>query len=82
MLFIAKFINQFKKVSIMEYSIFTNGLLFVAVSNKCNLTKSNKPSNENMVSSAMYNLFAISDYFIFVCYTDDNSYSDFLIAYK
>ena len=66
----------------MEYSIFTNGLLFVAVSNKCNLAKSDKASNENMVSSAMYNLFSIDDHFIFVCYTDDNSSSDFLISYK
>ena len=66
----------------MEYSIFTNGLLFVAVSNKCNLTKSDKLSNEMMVSGAMYNLFSIDDSFIFVCYTDDNSYSDFLISYK
>ena len=65
-----------------EYSIFTNGLVFVAVSNKCNLTKSDKLSNENMVSSAMYNLFSINDCFIFVCYTDDSSYSDFLISYK
>ena len=66
----------------MEYSIFTNGLLFVAVSNKCNLTKSGKLSNGTMVSSAMYNLFAIDDDFIFVCFSDDNSYSDFLIQYK
>ena len=66
----------------MEYSIFTNGLLFVAVSNNCNLTKSDKLSNENMVSSAMYNLFSINDYFIFICVTDDNSCSDFLISYK
>lgn len=66
----------------MEYSIFTNGLLFVAVSNKCNLTKSDRLSNENMVSSAMCNLFSIDDYFIFVCYTNDNSCSDFLISYK
>ena len=66
----------------MKYSIFTNGLVFVAVSSKCNLTKSDKLSNENMVSSAMYNLFSINDCFIFVCYTDDSSYSDFLIQYK
>ena len=66
----------------MDYSIFTNGLLFVAVSNKCNLTKSDKVSSENMVSSAMYNLFSINDYFIFVCQSDDTSYSDFLISYK
>ena len=66
----------------MEYSIFTNGLLFVAVSNKCNLTKSDKISNENMVSSAMYNLFSVDDYFIFVCLSDDSSYSDFLISYR
>ena len=66
----------------MQYSIFTNGLLFVAVSNKCNLTQSDKQSNENMVSSAMYNLFSIDDHFIFVCHTDDNSGSDFLISYK
>ena len=66
----------------MEYSIFTNGLLFVAVTNKCNLTKSDKLSNENMISSAMYNLFSIDDSFIFVCVSDDNSYSDFLISYK
>ena len=66
----------------MEYSIFTNGLLFVTVSNKCNLTKSDKLSNENMVSSAMYNLFSINDCFIFVCFSDDTSDSDFLISYK
>ena len=66
----------------MEYSIFTNGLLFVAASNRCNLTKSDKLSNENMVSSAMYNLFSIDDDFIFVCFSDGNSYSDFLIQYK
>ena len=66
----------------MEYSIFTNGLLFVAVSNKCNLTKSDKLSNENMVSSAMYNLFSIDDDFIFVCFSDDSIYSDFLIQYR
>ena len=66
----------------MEYSIFTNGLLFVAVSNRCNLTKSDKLSNENMVSSAMYNLFSIDDDFIFVCFSDDSSYGDFLIQYK
>ena len=66
----------------MKYSIFTNGLLFVAVSNECNLTKSNKLSNGTMVSSAMYNLFAIDDDFIFFCFSDDNSYSDFLIQYK
>ena len=66
----------------MEYSIFTNGLLFVAVSNKCNLTKSDKLSNEAMVSSAIYNLFSIDDYFIFVCFSDDTSASDFLIQYK
>ena len=66
----------------MEYSIFTNGLVFVAVSNKCNLIKSDKLSNENMVSSAMYNLFSFGDHFVFVCISDDTSYSDFLIAYK
>ena len=66
----------------MEYSIFTNGLLFVAVSNECHLTKSDKLSNETMVSSAMYNLFSIDDSFIFVCLSDDNSHSDFLITYK
>ena len=66
----------------MECSIFTNGLLFVAVSNKCNLTKSDKLSNETMVSSAMYNLFSIDDYFIFVRISDDYSCSDFLISYK
>ena len=66
----------------MEYSIFTNGLLFVAVSNKCNLTKSDKLSNETMISSAMYNLFSINGYFIFVCFSDDTSDSDFLISYK
>ena len=66
----------------MEYSIFTNGLLFVAVSNKCNLTKSDKLSNETMVSSAMYNLFSIDDYFIFVGFSDDTNSSDFLISYK
>ena len=66
----------------MAYSIFTNGLLFVAVSNKCNLTKSDKLSNENMVSSAMYNLFSINDYFTFVCFSDDNSCGDFLISYN
>ena len=66
----------------MKYSIFTNGLLFVAVSNKCNLAKSDKLSNENMVSSAMYNLFSIDDSFIFVCFSDDIGNSDFLISYK
>ena len=66
----------------MEYSIFTNGLLFVAVSNECHLTKSDKLSNETMVSSAMYNLFSIDDDFIFVCFSDDTSDSDFLIRYK
>lgn len=66
----------------MEYSIFTNGLLFVAVSNKSNLTKSDKLSNETMVSSAMYNLFSIDDSFVFVRFSDDISYSDFLIQYK
>ena len=66
----------------MKYSIFTNGLLFVAVSNECNLTKSDKLSNETMVSSAMYNLFSIDDSFVFVCFSDDVSYSDFLITYK
>ena len=66
----------------MGYSIFTNGLLFVAVSNECNLTKSDKLSNETMVSSAMYNLFSINDYFIFVCFSDDIGYSDFLISYN
>ena len=66
----------------MKYSIFTNGLLFVAVSNECNLTKSDKLSNETMVSSAMYNLFSIDDSFVFVCFSDDVSYSDFLISYK
>ena len=78
----SKFFYQSIKVNIMEYSIFTNGLLFVAVSNSCNLTKSDKLSNENMVSSAMYNLFSIDDDFIFVCFSDDNSYGDFLIQYK
>ena len=66
----------------MEYSIFTNCLLFVAVSNECHLTKSDKLSNETMVSSAMYNLFSVDDSFIFVCLSDDNSYSDFLITSK
>ena len=66
----------------MEYSIFTNGLLFVAVSNKCNLTKSDKLSNEAMVSSAMCNIFSIDDAFIFVCYADNSGHSDFLISYK
>ena len=66
----------------MKYSIFTNGELFVAVSNKCHLTKSDKLSNQTMVSSAMYNLFSIDDYFIFVCYADDTNYSDFLIQYR
>ena len=66
----------------MKYSIFTNGLLFVAVSNECHLTKSDKLSNETMVSSAMYNLFSIDDYFTFVCMSDDTNDSDFLIVYK
>ena len=66
----------------MEYSIFTNGLLFVAVSNECHLTKSDKLSNETMVSSAMYNLFSIDDDFIFVCFSDDLQNCDFLISYK
>ena len=66
----------------MEYSIFTNGSVFVAVSNKCNLTKSDKLSNETMVSSAMYNLFSINDSFIFVCFSDDTNSSDFLISYR
>ena len=66
----------------MEYSIFSNGLVFVAISNRCNLTKSDKLSNETMVSSAMYNLFSINNSFIFVCFSDDVSYSDFLISYK
>ena len=66
----------------MSYSIFTNDLVFVAVSNECHLTKSDKLSNETMVSSAMYNLFSIDDYFIFVCLSDDTNYCDFLITYK
>ena len=66
----------------MRYSIFTNGLVFVAVSNNCNLIKSDELSNENMVSSAMHNLFSIDDHFVFVCISDDTSYSDFLISCK
>ena len=66
----------------MRYSIFTNGLVFVVVSNNCNLIKSDELSNENMVSSAMHNLFSIDDHFVFVCISDDTSYSDFLISCK
>ena len=66
----------------MKYSIFTNGLLFVAVSNECHLTKSDKLSNETMVSSAMYNLFSIDDDFTFVCMSDDTNDCEFLIVYK
>ena len=66
----------------MKYSIFTNGLLFVAVSNECHLTRSDRLSNGTMVSSAMYNLFAIDDDFIFFCFSDDIAYSDFLITHK
>ena len=66
----------------MKYSIFTNGLLFVAVSNECHLTKSNKSSNELMVSSAIYNLFSIDDDFTFVRESDSLKGCEFLIVYK
>ena len=66
----------------MSYSIFTNSKLFVAVSNECNLTKSDKLSNETMVSSAMYNLFFIDDYFVFARVSDDTKGCEFLITYK
>ena len=66
----------------MKYSIFTNGLLFVAVSNECHLTKSNKSSNELMVSSAIYNLFSIDDDFTFVRESDSLEGCEFLIVYK
>ena len=66
----------------MKYSIFTNGLLFVAVSNECNLTKSDKLSNELMVSSAIYNLFSIDDDFTFVRLSNDTKDCEFLITYR
>ena len=66
----------------MKYSIFTNGLLFVAVSNECHLTKSDKSSNELMVSSAIYNLFSIDDDFTFVRESDSLKGCEFLIVYK
>ena len=66
----------------MKYSIFTNGTLFVAVSNDCHLTKSDKLSNGTMVSSAMYNLFSIDSDFVFVCVSDSLDTCDFLITYK
>ena len=65
----------------MKYSIFTNGLLFVAVPNECHLVKSDKLSNETMVSSAMYNLFSIDSDFIFVRMADSTNNCDFLISY-
>ena len=66
----------------MKYSIFTNGLLFVAVSNECHLTKSNKSSNELMVSSAIYNSLSIDDDFVFVRESDNLEGCEFLIVYK
>ena len=66
----------------MKYSIFTNGTMFIAVCNGCNLTKSDKESNESMVSSAMYNLMAIDDDFTFVRLSNDTEGCEFLIAYK
>ena len=55
----------------MEYSIFTNGSTFVAVSNECHLTKSDKSSNELMVSNAIYNMLSIDDWFVFVRESDN-----------
>ena len=66
----------------MEYSIFTNGSTFVAVSNDCHLTKSNKASNELMVSSAIYNSIGIDDDFVFVREYDSLDGCEFLITYK
>ena len=66
----------------MEYSIFTNGSTFVAVSNECHLTKSDKSSNELMVSSAIYNLLSIDDWFVFVHESDNVKDCEFLITYK
>ena len=66
----------------MEYSIFTNGSTFVAVSNECHLTKSDKSSNELMVSSAMYNMLSIDDWFVFVRESDNVEGCEFLITYK
>ena len=66
----------------MEYSIFTNGSTFVAVSNECHLTKSNKSSNELMVSSAIYNMLSIDDWFVFVRESDNVEDCEFLITYK
>ena len=66
----------------MEYSIFTNGSTFVAVSNECNLTKSDKLSNELMVSSAIYNLMSIDDDFVFVRESSNLEGCEFLITYR
>ena len=66
----------------MEYSIFTNGSTFVAVSNECHLTKSDKLSNELMVSSAIYNMLTIDDWFVFVRESDNVEGCEFLITYK
>ena len=66
----------------MEYSIFTNGSTFVAVSNECHLTKSDKSSNELMVSSAIYNMLSIDDWFVFVRESDNVEGCEFLITYK
>ena len=66
----------------MEYSIFTNGSTFVAVSNECHLTKSDKLSNELMVSSAVYNMLSIDDWFVFVRESDNVEGCEFLITYK
>ena len=66
----------------MEYSIFTNGHIFVAVSNECHLTKSDKSSNELMVSSAIYNMLSIDDWFVFVRESDNVEGCEFLITYK
>ena len=66
----------------MEYSIFTNGSTFVAVSNECHLTKSDKSSNELMVSSAIYNMLSIDDWFVFVRESDNVKGCEFLITYK
>ena len=66
----------------MEYSIFTNGPIFVAVSNECHLTKSDKASNELMVSSAIYNILSIDDWFVFVRESDNVEGCEFLITYK
>ena len=66
----------------MEYSIFTNDSIFVAVSNECHLTKSDKSSNELMVSSAIYNMLSIDDWFVFVRESDNVKDCEFLITYK